>query len=102
VGLEARSMYSVAPCAGRPLIDMDKTSQTSQSDEAKDQAGKAPNAALSIAQSVLAAAFGVQSAKNRERDFSERRLRDFIIAGLVFAGLFVASLIVLVQWVITR
>jgi hypothetical protein len=39
--------------------------------------------------SVAAAFIGVQSSRNRERDFHHGRPRDFIIIGLLFTLLFV-------------
>lgn len=39
--------------------------------------------------SVLAAALGVQSGKNRARDFSRGKPSHFILLGLLFTGLFV-------------
>ena len=50
--------------------------------------------------SVLSAAFGVQSSRNRERDFNSGNYRQFIIAGLVFTVLFVATLVVVVNVVL--
>lgn len=47
--------------------------------------------------SVLAAAFGVQSSANRERDFRQGRAQHFIIAGIVFTALFVVALITIVK-----
>lgn len=47
---------------------------------------------LSIVLSVLAAAFGVQNRRNRERDFTKGNIYVFAVAGLVFTGLFVAAL----------
>ncbi len=47
--------------------------------------------------SVLAGALGVQSRKNRERDFSQRSFLPYIIGGLVFTVAFVGSLILLVN-----
>jgi len=38
---------------------------------------------LNVLKSVLAAAFGVQSNKNRERDFQHGKPVHFIIAGIV-------------------
>ena len=46
---------------------------------------------LKVAQSVLAAAFGVQSSRNRERDFKRGSARTFILAGLVGTVLFVVA-----------
>lgn len=50
--------------------------------------------------SVLSAAFGVQSARNRERDFSRGSYRQFIIAGVIFTVLFVLTLILVVRVVL--
>ncbi|MFM7783398.1 MAG: DUF2970 domain-containing protein, partial [Gammaproteobacteria bacterium] len=36
----------------------------------------------SIVRSVFAAAFGVQSQRNRERDFGQGSYRHFVIAGI--------------------
>jgi hypothetical protein len=55
---------------------------------------------LQIVGSVLAAAFGVQSSKNRERDFKEGRFLPFIIAGIVFTALFVAAVYLVVTAVL--
>lgn len=41
--------------------------------------------------SVLAAMFGVQSGKNRERDFSRGRPSHFIIIGAIVTALFVLT-----------
>ena len=45
---------------------------------------------LQVAQSVLAAFFGVQSNRNRERDFKQGSAKTFIIAGLVGTVVFIA------------
>ena len=41
--------------------------------------------------SVLAAAIGVQSQENKERDFEQGRFSHFVVAGLVFTVLFVVT-----------
>jgi len=51
-------------------------------------------------QSVLAAAFGVQSGKNRARDFSRGKPSHFIALGLMFTALSVVVLYALVQLVL--
>ena len=51
-------------------------------------------------QSILAAAFGVQSGKNRARDFSRGKPSHFIALGLIFTALFVVVLFALVQLVL--
>ncbi len=55
---------------------------------------------LQVAWSVIAAAFGVQSSKNRERDFSHGDPATFIIAGLGFTVLFVLTLVGIVYLVL--
>ena len=50
--------------------------------------------------SVAAAFFGVQSNKNRERDFSQGKLSHFIIAGVIGVFIFIAVLIAIVALVI--
>ncbi len=50
--------------------------------------------------SVLAAGFGVQSSKNRERDFSRGSPGTFIIAGFFFTLGFIATVVLLVRVVL--
>lgn len=56
--------------------------------------------ALSVLGSVVAAAFGVQSKKNKERDFAAGKPLVFIVAGILFTGAFVLSIIAVVGWVL--
>lgn len=53
-----------------------------------------------VVMSVLAAALGVQSSKNRKRDFTKGNPLVFITAGLVFTILFVLTLIGIVNLII--
>ena len=55
---------------------------------------------LQVIGSVLAAAFGVQSSRNRERDFKEGRAITFIITGIVFTALFVLTVYLVVNTVL--
>jgi hypothetical protein len=55
---------------------------------------------VKIIQSTLAAAIGVQSKKNRERDFEEGNAGAFIAAGIIFTVLFIATVLGVVQWVL--
>lgn len=50
--------------------------------------------------SVGAAFFGVQSDKNRERDFTQGKFSHFIIAGLIAVVLFIAALVTIVSFVL--
>lgn len=47
--------------------------------------------------SLLAGAIGVQSNKNRERDFQDGDIRKFVAGGLIFTILFILILIVIVN-----
>jgi hypothetical protein len=51
--------------------------------------------------STIAAALGVQSSRNRHRDFQAGKPTHFIIAGIVFTVLFVVGMIMLVRLVLS-
>lgn len=53
-----------------------------------------------IISSVFAAGLGVQSSRNRERDFKEGNAGIFIIAGLMFTALFIGGVYLVVQVVL--
>ncbi len=46
---------------------------------------------LNVFKSVMAGFFGVQSSKNRERDFTHGKPIHYIIVGLVFTVIFILS-----------
>ena len=50
--------------------------------------------------SVMAAAFGVQSQKNRARDFTHGKPWHFVIMGIAFTAIFALILIGIVQLVL--
>lgn len=50
--------------------------------------------------SVLSAFLGVQSDKNRERDFTQGKFSHFVIVGLVGVVLFVLALVTVVALII--
>ena len=54
---------------------------------------------LQIAGSAIAAAFGVQSRKKRERDFSHGKISHFVVAGVLFTAVFVLVLAGVVAFV---
>jgi hypothetical protein len=56
--------------------------------------------ALQVVSSVFAAGLGVQSSKNRERDFKQGRAGVFIAAGIIFTLLFIATVVIVVQLVL--
>lgn len=51
-------------------------------------------------QSVGASLFGVQSSRNRQRDFSHGKPSHFIIVGLLAVAAFIAVLVLIVQLVL--
>ena len=55
---------------------------------------------LNVALSTCAAAFGVQSSKNRKRDFSKGNALTFVVSGVVFTIVFVLVIVGIVQLVI--
>lgn len=50
--------------------------------------------------SVVQASFGVQSSKNRERDFTKGRLWIFIVSALLFTVVFVLTIAAIVSMVL--
>jgi len=55
---------------------------------------------LQVVSSVFAAGLGVQSSKNRERDFKQGNFKVFVIAGIVFTLLFIGTVFGVVQMVL--
>ncbi|MEX2475574.1 DUF2970 domain-containing protein [Marinobacter sp.] len=56
---------------------------------------------LKIMQSIIAGAFGVQSDKRRQEDFSSHSPLPYIIAGLLFTIGFVVTLVLIVEVVLS-
>jgi hypothetical protein len=56
----------------------------------------------SIVMSTLAAAFGVQSSKNRERDFVKGNFKAYVVSGIIFVILFITSIVTLVKYLIAH
>lgn len=50
--------------------------------------------------SVIQASFGVQSSRNRERDFGSRSILPFVVAALLFTVVFVLVLVGVVALVL--
>ncbi len=53
---------------------------------------------LTIVGSTIAAAFGVQSSKNRERDFQQGSIWVYIVSGIVFTLLFILTVTTVVRF----
>ena len=54
----------------------------------------------SIILSTLAAAFGVQSSKNRERDFGKGNFKVYVVSGIIFTVLFILAVATLARFAI--
>lgn len=54
---------------------------------------------FSILKSAMAAMVGIQSNKNRERDFQSGKFWHFIIAGGIVTILFIATVFLMMKWV---
>ncbi|MCB1703397.1 MAG: DUF2970 domain-containing protein [Halioglobus sp.] len=66
--------------------------------ESKSKPGKLNP--FQVVASVFAAGLGVQSSKNRERDFKQGRIGVFIAAGIIFTLLFIGAVMFVVQMVV--
>ena len=54
-----------------------------------------------VAQSVMAALFGVQSSKNYQRDFQHGKPSQYIILGLIAVAIFIGTIIGVVKLVMS-
>ncbi len=59
-----------------------------------------PPTLLQTVGSVLASFFGVQSAKNRERDFRKGRAETFILVGIAMTVALVLTIVLIVKLVL--
>lgn len=57
---------------------------------------------VDIIKSVIAAAIGVQTNANRQRDFQQGSLKAYIIGGIIFTVIFVISLVLLVSAILAE
>lgn len=64
-----------------------------------DPANNKPPTFWQMVQSVAAAAFGVQSGKNRARDFTHGKPSHFVMLGILFTVVFALTLFGIVQLV---
>ncbi len=65
-----------------------------------DNNGKRKPGFIAVLMSTLAAALGVQSNRNRERDFQHGSLKVFIAAGVIFTVLFILIVVGVVRLVL--
>ncbi len=79
----------------KAINDQSKMSENTEENKEKKLSS------LSLMGSMFASAFGVQSNKNRERDFQQGKFHHFIIGGIIFAVLFVLFIIGVVKLVMS-
>ncbi|MEH6590304.1 MAG: DUF2970 domain-containing protein [Halioglobus sp.] len=70
-----------------------------QTTEEADKKGRSLNP-LQVIGSVFAAGLGVQSSKNRERDFQQGKFGVFLTAGFIFTLVFIGTVYGIVQLVL--
>ncbi|MCB1856315.1 MAG: DUF2970 domain-containing protein [Pseudomonadales bacterium] len=75
-------------------------SRQDQTNSDRGEQGKKKLNPLQVVSSIFAAGLGVQSSKNRERDFKQGKLGVFIAAGIVFTLLFIGGVFTVVQLVL--
>ena len=84
---------------GAPKNQLDPTN-AEPTDRCTDDGMLPPETSLGWGQALLsglAAAVGVQNSASRERDFSRGSAIQFVIAGVVLTGLFIATLLLIVR-----
>ena len=65
-----------------------------------DPADNKPPSFWQMLHSVMAAAFGVQSGKNRTRDFTHGKPSHFVLLGILFTAMFALTLFGIVKLVL--
>ena len=65
-----------------------------------DPIDNTPPTLWQMVHSVLAAAFGVQSGKNRARDFTHGKPSHFVVLGIAFTVIFALTLFGIVKLVV--
>ncbi len=53
-----------------------------------------------VVQSVFAAAIGVQSKANRERDFEGGSLSSYLVVGAIATVLFILTLVIIISFIV--
>lgn len=81
-----------------PLKAIKDQSKMSENTEENNTKKVSP---LALMGSIVASAFGVQTNKNRERDFQQGKFHHFVIGGIIFAIVFVLILVGVVKLVMS-
>ncbi len=79
-----------------------ENSKPNSSDQGQPEAVKDKKALnpIQVISSVMAAGLGVQSSKNRERDFKQGKIGVFVAAGIIFTLVFMGTIYTVVQLVL--
>ena len=80
---------------------MSDSRQTPPDDDQDEQAPARKTSMLEVLQGVLAGLFGVQSARNRERDFKRGDARDYIAVYVILVVALVLGVVVAVNLVLS-
>lgn len=83
----------------KPEAPLSKPDKASDGSPEVASASKQKIGLLAVAKSTLAAATGVQSNKNRERDFTHGNIKVYVAAGIIFTLLFISTVIATVRLV---
>jgi Protein of unknown function (DUF2970) len=78
----------------------DSGQQPSAPQHGDERDGRRRMPPLAVVRSIAAAAFGVQSNRNKERDFTHGNYRHFIVGGIVFTVIFVLTVAFVVSLVL--
>jgi len=76
------------------MSDNDDTPATRNADDGAPK----KHGLLDVLKSILWGALGVQSNKNRERDFQHGSLKMFLAAGVIFTVLFILTVLAVVKF----
>mgnify|MGYP001567659718 CR=1 FL=1 len=86
-------MTAPEPPVAKPETD------AGRGEHAASAADKQKIGLLAVVKSTLAAATGVQSTKNRERDFTHGNIKVYVAAGIIFTLLFIGTVMAAVKLV---
>ena len=81
---------------------MSQSDNSNETDITQENESLPPLTFLEMLGSTLAAALGVQSERNRERDFSRGKASHFILMGIGFTVVFVIVMALIVKLVLAQ
>ena len=81
---------------------MSQSDHSKETDSTQEDTSLPPLTFLEMLGSTLSAALGVQSERNRERDFSRGKASHFILMGVGFTIVFVIIMVLIVKLVLAQ